>query len=105
MQAASYVGDPVTGAAMGLIGIRVFTPGPNAPEIWDAVAEARRTSAVVILDQGCAERIQAQLMAAVVETALPPVVVLPSLDSDEAPAAACSRAARRALGLERGHGR
>ena len=94
------MGDAVTAAAMSLVGVRSFTPGPDAGEIWRAVLDARRQSTLVIIDQDCADRIQERLKEAVAEFPLPPMVVMPTLDRDDWPENHASHDARRALGLE-----
>ena len=96
----SYVGDAVTAAAMSLVGVRSFTPEPDAGEIWRAVLEARRQSALVIIDQDCADQVQEKLNEVVAEYPLPPMVVMPTLDRDDPPESGASHDARRVLGLE-----
>lgn len=97
----SYIGDRVTASAMGLAGVRVFTPRPDSRHVWLAVEKARQDSTLVIVDQDLAALIREQLTAVTVGHPAPPVIVMPTLDRDERVRFSASRAARLALGLER----
>ena len=96
----SYVGDRVTGTALSLIGVRIFTPKRDVDNIWQAVLDARHGSAIVIVSQDCADLIRERLMDTVIENPLPPIVVMPTLDRDDPFQSRVSRGARQALGLE-----
>lgn len=100
MKHLSYVGDRVTAASLRLAGVRAFTPDANDVEIWRAIEEARHQSALVIVDQDCAERVGTRLEDAIVENPDPPVVVLPSFAGDDRLHRGASRRARLLLGLE-----
>ena len=99
MLRATYIGDEVTASGFALIGLtpRVTAAEPKA--VWQAIREARRNSDLVILNQAHADVIQSRLLELISAEPIPPVVIVPTMNTKEPVLDRVVGPARRVLGL------
>ncbi len=95
----SYIGDPLTSTGFALAGVTPYCPSTESAAVWDAVLRAREQSDLVILNQEHAHGVKNQLEALIRRRPIPPVVIVPSIDADQALQDSTVNTARRVLGL------
>jgi vacuolar-type H+-ATPase subunit F/Vma7 len=67
--------------------------------VWNAVLRAREQSDLVILNQDHAKSVKSRLEALIRQRPVPPVVIVPSIDSDHALQDSVIDEARRVLAI------
>jgi vacuolar-type H+-ATPase subunit F/Vma7 len=82
-----------------LAGVTPYSPPVEFAAVWDTVLQARKQSDLVILNQKHARSVQSRLEALIRQQPIPPVVVIPSIDSDHALQDSAVDVARRVLGI------
>lgn len=95
----SYVGDPLTSTGFALVGVTSYSSSTESAAVWNAVLRAREHSDLVILDQDHARAVTSQLETLIRRQPIPPVVIVPSIDSDHALQDSVIDIARRVLGI------
>ncbi len=96
---ATYIGDAITAGGFALVGVRSRVTPAEAGAVWQAMREARRNSDLVILNREHADAIRARLQDLIASEPTPPVVVVPTMDTDEPAVDRVIGPARRVLGL------
>ena len=99
MLRATYIGNEITASGFALVGVqsRITPAEPGA--VWQAVQDARGKSDLVILDQAHADTIRTRLQELISSEPIPPVVVMPTLNTKEPDLDRIVGPARRVLGL------
>ncbi|MDH3636914.1 MAG: hypothetical protein OES09_00415 [Gammaproteobacteria bacterium] len=92
-----YIGDLVTARGLALVGVEVHIVEPEPRAVLQALASARRSADLVILNQQHAAAISTGQMLH--ESLVPPMVILPSIDGQETVQDRVIGPARQALGL------
>ena len=95
----TYIGEAVTAGGFALVGVQPRVTPAEADAVWQAIAEARRNSDLVILNQGHADVVQARLRELITAEPTPPVIVVPTMASEEPALDHAVGPARRVLGL------
>ena len=96
---ATYIGDAVTADGFALVGVQPRVTPAEANAVWQALREARQKSNLVILNRAHADVIQARLQELISTEPTPPVVVVPTMASNEPALDHVVAPARRVLGL------
>ena len=96
---ATYIGEAVAAGGFALVGVEPRVTPAEADAVWREMRAARRNSDLVILDQAHAELVQARLQELIAAEPIPPVVVVPSMNTDELALDRVIGPARRVLGL------
>ncbi len=96
---ATYIGDAITAGGFALVGVRSRITPAEAGAVWQAMREVRQNSDLVIINRAHADVIQARLQELIASEPIPPVVVVPTIDTDEPADDRVIEPARRVLGL------
>ncbi len=96
---ATYIGEAVTASGFALVGVEPLITPLEAGVVWQAMREARRNSDLVILNQAHADVIQSRLLELIAAEPIPPVVVVPTMNTKEPTQDRVVGSARRVLGL------
>lgn len=100
----TYIGEPVAAMGFALAGAVTHLPPVEAEQVWSAFLAARNNSDLVLLNHAHARVIEDRLGTLLREQPVPPVLVLPSMDTDEPFTRELTRDARRLLGLAQAEG-
>ena len=95
----TYIGEAITADGFALVGVQPRVTPAQADAVWQALREARRDSNLVILNQAHADVIQTRLQELISTEPTPPVVVVPTMASNELALDRVVAPARRVLGL------
>ncbi len=95
----SYIGDPLTSTGFALVGVTSYSSSTESAAVWDAVLQARQQSDLVILNQDHAHSVKSRLEALIRQWPVPPVVIVPSIDTEHALQDSVVDIARRLLGI------
>jgi vacuolar-type H+-ATPase subunit F/Vma7 len=95
----SYIGDALTSTGFTLVGVTPYVTAVESVAVWDAVLQAREQSDLVILNREHAQCVKTRLEALISRRPTPPMVIVPSIDSDHAIQEPVINAARRVLGI------
>lgn len=95
----TYIGDAVTADGFALVGVQPQVTPAEADTVWQAIREARQKSNLVILNQAHADVIQTRLQELISTEPTPPVIVVPTMASNELALDRVVAPARRLLGL------
>ena len=96
---ATYIGEAVAAGGFALVGVEPRVIPAEADAVWREMRAARRHSDLIIVNQAHAELVQARLQELISAESTPPVVVVPSMNTDEAAMDRVIGPARRVLGL------
>jgi vacuolar-type H+-ATPase subunit F/Vma7 len=97
MGAPVFIGDEVAAAGFRLAGADVRVPSPG--EEAAALASARASAPLVMIDAAVAARLPAELLRAAVRAVVPVTVVVPDLQGEAAGPDVAQRL-RRQLGID-----
>ena len=89
----------MTSTGLALAGVTPYVSSIESAAVWDAVLRARAQSDLVILNQEHARSVQNRLEVLTRQRPIPPIVIIPSIDSDHALQDDVVDAARRVLGI------
>ncbi len=95
----SYIGDPLTSTGFALVGVRPYSSSTESAAVWNAILQAREQSDLVILNQEHAHSVKSRLEALIRQRPIPPIVIIPSIDTDHALQDSVIDTARRVLGV------
>lgn len=95
----SYIGDALTSTGFALVGVTPYSAPTESAAVWDAVLQARERSDLVIVNQDHARTVTSRLEALIRRRPIPPVVIVPSVDSDHALQDSATAVARRLVGI------
>lgn len=95
----SYIGDPLTSTGFALVGVTPYSSSTESAAVWNAVLRAREQSDLVILNEDHAHSVKSRLEALIRQWPIPPVVIVPSIDSDHALQDLVVDEARRVLAI------
>ncbi len=97
MGAAIFIGDELTAAGFGLTGLETLVPTPEAA--GDALKQARKKAALVIITADFARRVPVLELEAALIAEAPTVAIIPDI-LFRTPPPDVARRLRRALGIE-----
>jgi vacuolar-type H+-ATPase subunit F/Vma7 len=95
--AAIFIGDELSATGFRLTGIETIVPEPGA--VADALSDARKRAALVVMTAGLARHVPPADLDAALHAEVPTLAIVPDVRFDEAPAD-LSKRLRRALGIE-----
>ncbi len=89
----------MTSTGFALVGVVPYAAAAESAAVWDALLRAREQSDLLILNQEHAHTVKSRLEALLRQQPIPPVVIVPSIDSDHALQDSVIDEARRVLGI------
>lgn len=95
----SYIGEALAAAGFALAGARVHVAGTDATMLQALLSRCRADSDLVIINQRHAELLGTHLEDELQREPLPPVLVVPAMETDESLRRDSLADARRVLGL------
>ncbi len=94
-----YIGDALTSEGLRLVGATAQPLAVDADAVWNAIEDARDRSDLILLNQAHAQVVPHLLEKLLVRHPIPPILVVPSIDTDDGLHADGVDAARRVLGV------
>lgn len=95
----SYIGDSPTSTGFALLGVTPYASPTESAAVWNAVLQAHGQSDLVIVNQEHAQTVTSRLESLIRQRPIPPIVIVPSIDSDHALQDTATDVARRVLGI------
>lgn len=97
MGAAVFIGDELSAAGFRLAGVETLVPAPDMA--GDALRDARKKAALVIMTAELARHVPAKELEAALIAEAPPLAIIPDIRG-RVPATDLARGLRRTLGIE-----
>ncbi len=95
----AYIGERIAAQGFRLLGASISTPHAKRNDVWNAIRSARKDNDLVLLDQGLAELVNADIEALLMHQPVPPILVVPGMQADGDLSGSAQEQARRELGI------
>ena len=94
-----YIGDSLTSAGLSLVGVTPYPSSQEPSAVRETLLRVRDRSDLIILNQAHAHSVKEGVGELIRRQPIPPIVVIPSIDSDDGFEHSAIESARRILGI------